>query len=162
MTILTDVALRDRREFLNIDEQELTDLVEAWKFIEGEFPAIVDRFYERMGVLTKVERVAHMINNNDRLKRKQFNHWSTLFRGSLSSAYVDQVRRSGIAHHEVGISLTDLVDGYAFIFDAIIKVLQEKLADDPARALQYTRSIQKLVAIDVGAALCVYDAVLVG
>jgi methyl-accepting chemotaxis protein len=161
MTVKHDLALQDRIAFLNITEQELSDLKEGWELIADDFPKIFDHFYDRVGELTKNQHVLQLIKDNDRLKHKQVDHWQKLFCDPLSKDYIDRVHYSGIAHRQVGINPADVVNGYAFIVDEIIDVLQRKLADDAARALQILRSIQKLVAIDIGTAIAVYDALLI-
>ncbi|PLX37372.1 MAG: hypothetical protein C0605_07550 [Hyphomicrobiales bacterium] len=152
----TNPDIARRFSYLEIDESVIEDAKYGWLIIRNELNAILEKFLHKMDVLGFADQIA----DAHELKLKLYRHWANLFSCSFSNDYIEQVRRSGIAHREVGLEPAHLTIGYAFIIDEMIKVLEKKITDDPARRVRTIRAINKLGALDAGIALSSYNAVL--
>jgi hypothetical protein len=148
--------LSERLAFLGLDASVRTDARQVWQVIRDDFDGVLERFYAQVGTLGFAIGASDVAT----LKRKQRKHWENLFRAEFDDEYATVVRRSGITHHNIGLTPTDFLAGYAFITDSIVAIIDRRLPDDRAMALRLIRTVLKLTAIDAGIALCVYNSVI--
>ena len=154
---MIDHDLANRFSYLEIDEAVFEDAKYGWLFIRNELNAILDRFYEKLDDFGHEDKITDL----HELKLKQYRHWANLFSCSYSREYVDQVRRSGIAHKNIRLCQADLAIGYAFMVDEMVKVLERRISDDPVRMVRTIRAVHKLASIDASIAFAAYEAVLI-
>lgn len=153
---ITDQDMSCRFSYLGINNAVVEDVKHGWLYIRNELNAILEKFYQQMDLLGFTDKIA----DPHGLKLKQYRHWANLFSCSFSKEYIEQVRRSGIAHRDIGMTAAHLTIGYAFILDEMSKVLERKMADDPVRMARTIRAIHKLAALDATIALVAFDAVV--
>jgi len=174
-------ALRDRLEFIGLDEPTLARVRQASKNIEQHLPVALDRFYER---LAKVPAVASFFEGSpqmDRAKSRQLDHWRAICEGRFDGDYLQSSEKVGLRHARIGLEPRWYVGGYALILETLVEGLvgdlvaanmpakrgfgQRPRPEEDARALAsqigpVISAVLKAVLLDIDVAVSVYFAKL--
>lgn len=159
-----DITLRDRlQEYAALSGlprhyKQLSN--DCWRILAPRIPEVLSKFYGfaiASGFIADVDAATkrHIIG-------KQQAHWKELFQADFSDHYLESIRAIGVAHRAIGLAPSDYISGYAFIMSRIVHHVGEEYRGDAAHALEITRTVNSLVAIDMSLALSAYgeDVVL--
>jgi hypothetical protein len=90
----------------------------------------------------------------------QKKHWAALLSSQCDDDYAAGVRRVGVRHREINLSLAWYVAGYAAIKIEFVNVIVH--CDHPVATKGHLiRTLEKYVALDTALALSVHDMALV-
>lgn len=123
MGITVDAHLKDRLDFIGIDDDARRALAEAAPIISEAVAAALDAFYVKAtrhpvtsALFSDPAHVTHA-------KSRQQAHWETIASGQYSSDYVEAVSAVGRTHARLGLEPRWYIGGYALILDGIVRSL---------------------------------------
>lgn len=154
---LDERELQSRRAFFEITDEDLRRLASLRSIADRCSNAIVDALYE---LLLRHEGSRAFLQDEAlvaRLKRLQKDYFLGLFSGLCDLGYVEDRLRVGVAHERIGLAPKWYIGAYArylrIIFESFLREIQ-----DPARAYEAYRSLEKIVHFDMSLALDTYIA----
>ncbi|MUO79719.1 globin-coupled sensor protein [Agrobacterium vitis] len=161
-----DAHLKDRLDFIGIDDDARRALAEAAPIISEAVAAALDAFYVKAtrhpvtsALFSDPAHVTHA-------KSRQQAHWETIASGQYSSDYVEAVSAVGRTHARLGLEPRWYIGGYALILDGIVRslitealqgVMHRRKASALARRLS---AVIKAALIDMDFGISVYLDVL--
>lgn len=116
-----------RLSFHQIDDATTSILKEYKDFIVSELPAILDRFYERVG---KFPETAAFFRNRDHMvqaRDAQLGHWRTILDGRFDDAYVTSITRIGETHNRIGLDPKWYIGGYNILLSGLVDAIAKRL-----------------------------------
>jgi signal transduction histidine kinase len=144
-----------RRAYLDLAEENIEETRALARTFGSFMDAFVDRFYEHLfasetaSFLTSPGLVA-------RLKQTQKRYFESLFQARLDSAYVEDRRRIGRAHAEIGLEPQWYLGAYNQFVQYCFRQFAERCDGDLSRYVEGTLSLLKIVLLDMGLALDAY------
>lgn len=153
---LDDKALKSRRAFYEITDEDLDRLASLRPFAERNSFPIIEALYEL--ILGDAESRSFFPDDITvkRVKGMQREYFQGLFSGKLDLAYVEDRLRVGAAHERIGMAPKWYIGAYSKYLRLLFERLLAELPADQAHAA-YT-SVAKLVSFDMGLAIDTYNA----
>jgi hypothetical protein len=144
--------------FLAIDMKDRRNAEHFWPLVEYPLGSIIDNFYadirrSSIDFLLSDQRIDH-------LKTKQKEHWKSLFGGRFDQQYFNSASLVGIKHYELGLDPKWYIAGYAKIKSDITVIILESTLSQPAK-LEFVKTLDKYVALDMAIAISSYTSLLV-
>jgi signal transduction histidine kinase len=150
------IELGRRRAYLEIDEAD----VERARALTGVFLAFLDDFVDHFYAhLFAFPETAAFLTDHDlvaRLKQTQRRYFESLFQAQLDPAYVEERRRIGRAHAEVGLEPQWYLGAYNQYIQFCFRRFAGCCDDDLGRYAEGTLSLLKILLLDMGLALDAY------
>lgn len=120
--------LRDRLEFVGLDDKQLQHLVALKPVIAASIEAALDAFYRKAARHPNTAKFFSDQSHIDHAKSKQAIHWGIIASGQYKADYVDGVTTVGRVHARIGLEPRWYIGGYALILDGLIRaVVHEEL-----------------------------------
>jgi methyl-accepting chemotaxis protein len=155
---MSDRGLRERLDFIQLDERSRAALQGARETLAAAIPAALDELYDQIRrtpeALANFRDEASMAS----AKRGQAAHWSTITSAGLDGRYVQEAERIGLAHAKADVEPRWYVSGYAFVLDRLIRAaLKSSLKSkglfaakaDPDAAADVVNAIVKVALLDL-------------
>lgn len=149
-------AIRSRRAFCELRDDDLALLASLRSFAEKHTDAMVDAFY---ALLLGHEHTRKFFPDDAtvrRVKATQRAYFLGLFDGRCDAAYVEDRLRVGSTHERIGLAPTWYLGAYRRYLDLLHERLFAELP--PAQASAAFSSLQRLVWFDVTLAIETYIA----
>lgn len=120
--------LRDRLEFVDLNEEQRKHLGTLEPVISAAVGAALDKFYAKASRHPDTAKffssAAHIAHAKDR----QATHWGIIAAGQYDESYVAGVTKVGEVHARIGLEPRWYIGGYAIILDGLIRaVVKEEL-----------------------------------
>jgi methyl-accepting chemotaxis protein len=145
-----------RLAFLGIDAETRDLLRSAWPVVEPDLPAIMEGFYGKMLAQPELAAILGPGVHLPRLKAAQAQHWAVLFSGSFDEAYMQRVKRVGLAHQRIGLEPRWYMAAYAYVVDQLALRLARTCRRDAGRLAALLRAVNKAVTLDMELAIACY------
>lgn len=161
-----DAHLKDRLDFIGIDDDARRALAEAAPIITEAVAAALDAFYVKATRHPVTSAFFSSPANVNHAKTRQQAHWETIASGQYSSDYVEAVSAVGRTHARLGLEPRWYIGGYALILDGVVRsliaealqgVIHRRKAGALARRLS---AVIKAALIDMDFGISVYLDVL--
>ncbi|MBX5008853.1 globin-coupled sensor protein [Rhizobium lentis] len=143
----TDNALRQRLDFIELDEAARRSMRDLSPVISELIGAALDKFYAKVartpavsGFFADKSHVAHA-------KKRQQDHWANLASGTFDERYVDGVTAVGRTHASIGLEPRWYVGGYALVLSELVKGIMEKQWPSVFARQQGRQLAEKLSAV---------------
>lgn len=121
-----EVALRERLEFIELDEDARLALREIQPTIRDNIGGTLDYFYAKITTIPKLSRFfkdkAHMKG----AKGLQEKHWEHLAGGHLDSEYVRSVTMIGKTHARIGLEPQWYIGAYSLVMAGLVRAILDK------------------------------------
>ncbi len=152
----TDNVDRDTRlRYMRLDNEACEQIRNFWPIIEPKLDAVLDGFYAHVG---QIGKLAELVGGQvPRLKAAQQSHWAHLFSGRFDDAYMQGIRRIGMAHNMIGLEPRWYIGAYNYILDELFAVAltsKEVPAKNRAKLLS---AITSAVMLDMEMAISIYQ-----
>jgi methyl-accepting chemotaxis protein len=118
-----NVDIRDRLEFIGLDETSAQLIQELKPVVERELGNGLDIFYEKLRATPEVKKFFSSEDHIQRAKGAQMGHWNSISSGRFDAQYVSQVRTIGNVHARIGLEPQWYIGGYALIVEHLIKTI---------------------------------------
>lgn len=142
-------ALKERLEFMGLDEGAKQNLLGIKDVIERELPAALDLFYRRAMANPQMREFFSNESVVAGAKSRQISHWSSIASGDFSERFFLAVSKVGETHARIGLEPRWYIGGYAVIFEALLsKVLEARW---PKGGFGVRGPTAKQVAAELGA-----------
>lgn len=144
--------------FLAIDLKDRRNAEDFWPLIEYPLDGIIDNFYADI----RRSSIDFVLGDQtiDHLKIKQKEHWRSLFGSRFDQQYFNSASLVGIKHYELGLDPKWYIAGYAKIKSDITEIILESPLSPPAK-LEFVKTLDKYVALDMAIAISSYTSLLV-
>ncbi len=155
---ITQEDLRQRLDFIGMDESGRTRLADLQETIAEVLPGVLDDFYGHIRNWSEIFRMfggdAHIAH----VKERQLQHWQTIAAGRFDQDYIDSVRKIGGAHHTRQLDPKWYIAGYALILSQLVRTLLQSKGKMKRRdeAIQAIDLLIRAVFIDMDLAISVY------
>jgi methyl-accepting chemotaxis protein len=165
-------ALRERLEFIGLDQKALAELAATRPVVEKHLPEALSEFY---ALLSTVPAMAAFFDGKpqmDRAKTKQLGHWASIAAGNFDETYLASSRKVGERHARIGLEPRWYIGGYGRIIERLITgVIGDMLkveeaprglfarkatGPDAAAVSRAVNAVVKAVLIDMDIAVSVY------
>jgi archaellum component FlaC len=160
--VMATDSLRERLEFLRIDDEARGLLRELQPMIARVLPGVLDDFYAHVG---RYPTTARMFANELQMRRArdaQLRHWDVIAAAEFDDRYVQSVHRIGEAHNRLGLEPRWYIGGYAFLVAGLLRAIELErptgwfaTPDYDRRALAIT-TILRVAMLDMDFAISVY------
>jgi len=160
MTATTSID--ERLRFLGIDDDTRATLRAMKPMLQAELPGILDAFYKHIDQWPQMVAMFATEKVRQHAREKQFQHWMLIAEGRFDGTYVDSVRRIGAAHNRLGLEPQWYIGGYAFITNALMKMISDhtsKRFGGPAQAADRARmlaAMNRAAMLDMDFAISIY------
>lgn len=148
---------REKLTFLGIDETTRVQVREFWAIIEDELPELLDGFYDHVFGWPQLSEKIGDRNNTGRLKAAQMNHWQRLFSGDFDQAYIDQVRKVGLAHERIGLEPSWYIGSYGYVLSWVGGRLAHRFKRKPEQMSAMLGAVVRAIFLDMDVAILVYN-----
>ena len=144
--------------FLAIDLKDRRNAEDFWPLIEHLLDSIIDNFYADI----RRSSIDFVLSDQriDHLKIKQKEHWRSLFASRFDQQYFNSASLVGIKHRELGLDQKWYVAGYARIKSDMTQIILESPLSPPTK-LEFVKTLDKYVALDMAIAISSYASLLV-
>jgi len=158
----TDNALRQRLDFIELDDGARKNLRELRPAISELLGGALDKFY---GKLAKTPAVAGFFSDKAHMgqaKKRQQEHWGNLSGGNFDESYVNGVTAVGRTHARIGLEPRWYIGGYALVMSELVRGLMEKqwpslFARQQGKALaEKLTAVIKAAMLDMDYSISVY------
>lgn len=149
-------TLRDRLDFLEIDDESRRQLVAFMPIMEEHLDSLFDDFYGHVMSWSVLQDKIGNASNVQRLKDAQKTHWRQLFSGRFDDRYAEQVRRVGLAHLRVGLEPSWYMGGYAYVLARVVTFLSDRYRRRPQKLVTMMHAVTKAIFLDMDMAMTVY------
>ena len=122
----TDSALRQRLDFIELDEAARRSMRDLSPVISELIGAALDKFYAKIARTPAVSAFFADKNHVAHAKKRQQDHWAKLAGGAFDESYVDGVTAVGRTHARIGLEPRWYVGGYALVLSELVKGIMEK------------------------------------
>ncbi|MDP9807518.1 methyl-accepting chemotaxis protein [Rhizobium tibeticum] len=122
----SDSALKQRLDFIELDDGARTALREMRPAISELLGGALDKFYAK---LAKTSEVASFFADKAHMghaKKRQEEHWANLAGGNFDESYVKGVVAVGKTHARIGLEPRWYIGGYALLMSELVKGLMAK------------------------------------
>jgi methyl-accepting chemotaxis protein len=120
MMLRGDDGLRDRLEFMGIDERSRAALREMRPLIAASIGPALDAFYSKAGATPATARFFGEPGQVARAKGRQIEHWQVIAAADFGTRYADTVRAIGKTHARLGLDPRWYIGGYALITEQLL------------------------------------------
>ena len=147
-----------RTAFMRLSPKMRGSLAEAWQIVQPALDQVLTAFYDHMKRTPETAAMleAHAKRGLDWLKGAQRKHWERLFAGTFDAAYVEGVRRVGVAHARIGLDPRWYLGGYALALVEIGRLVGARHRWNGKRAAEVMAAVTSAVFLDMDLALSVY------
>lgn len=123
------IPLRERLDFVRLDEVALAELAALQPMVDRHLPAALAAFYERLAAVPEMAGYFSGGPQMDRAMSKQLVHWQAIAGGRFDADYLESSRRIGERHAKIGLEPRWYLGGYALILEQLLtSVITETLA----------------------------------
>lgn len=150
-----NATMANQLKFADLVAADSIVAAEIWEIIEPNLTAMLSEFYKK--VQEEIETPAFTQEQVKRLIPAQIEHWRKLFKFDFSTDYENSVRRVGIAHHRIDLKPQLYVAGYTLIQNYMLEKIYAHYADTPEKVFSLSLVLNKLISVDMGLALSVYQ-----
>lgn len=152
------MVMEELIRFLGIDLKDRRNAEDFWPLIEHPLGSIIDNFYADI----RRSSIDFVLSDQriDHLKIKQKEHWRSLFASRFDQQYFNSASLVGIKHRELGLDQKWYVAGYARIKSDITQIILESPLSPPTK-LEFVKTLDKYVALDMAIAISSYTSLLV-
>ncbi len=150
-----NALMADQLKFVDLATTDSITAAEVWEIIEPDLAVMLTEFYKK--IQEEIETPALTHEQVKRLIPAQIEHWRKLFKFDFSTDYENSVRRVGIAHHRIDLKPQLYVAGYTLIQNYMLEKIYAHYADTPEKVFSLSLVLNKLISVDMGLALSVYQ-----
>jgi len=160
------INIKQRLDFIQLDEGNREKLRDLRPFIERELPKALDKFYQTVRKTPETSRFFSSDQHIAGAKNAQLGHWGSIAKGDFNEQYGNNVRTIGQVHARIGLEPQWYIGGYAIVLDHLVKeAIQEyfpkggmfsKRKVDAGTLGHMLGSLAKAVMLDMDLAISVY------
>jgi len=118
-----DLALAQRFDFLDFDDDARAILRTIKPIVERALPAVLDEFYEHIARYPEVDALFATPEIRAHAKSAQFRHWLMICDAQYGDDYMKSVQRIGETHARLGLAPAWYFGGYSKITCGIFRAL---------------------------------------
>ncbi|MGB8277209.1 MAG: globin-coupled sensor protein [Methylovirgula sp.] len=122
----TRQILRDRLDFVDLDEASCATLRGLAPFLEAALEPALTAFYDKVRNVPHLRQFFTSEAHMDAAKTRQKQHWSEIVKAEFGEAYVNDTNAIGHAHARIGLDPRWYVGGYAIITQKLVEALVEQ------------------------------------
>ena len=155
--MLNEVSLKQRLDFLRLDENTLNDLRDITPIAEKILPNVLRQFYMHLG---KHPDIAKFFSGQDRIEHaatRQFEHWRQILRADFGPTYLTSVEKIGNVHAKIGLEPQYYLAGYTFLIEEALTDAQAHYSDKKGLSKKGLESFNKFRHAFVRAAMLDMD-----
>jgi methyl-accepting chemotaxis protein len=149
-------AWHDKLAFLQIDDAARAQVKAFAPLLDEHLAEMLDAFYGHVTNWPDLRAKVGDAANIPRLKEAQRTHWRALFSGEFDDAYIERVRRVGLAHERIGLEPSWYIGSYAYILARIVDLLSVRYKRKPKELSAMVAAIIKAIFLDMDNAILVY------
>ena len=123
---MSDRALRERLEFIHLDERSRSALRNGRALLDRSLPEALDALYDQVRRTPEARATFKDEASIARAKGAQVGHWGAIVSANLDARYAEEAERIGRTHRATGVEPRWHISGHAFLLDRLIRgVLKE-------------------------------------
>ena len=151
-----------RLAFDRIDAATQETLRTLRPLLERHLPDVLDRFYDHLSGYAVPDGLFQGAEVKAKAKQRQLEHWLLIADGRFDSAYVESVRRIGLAHNRIGLEPRWYIGGYSFIVSEVLALISDTFDGTwPSKTRRIQRgealtAVLKAALLDMDYAISVY------
>lgn len=163
MMTTTASNIRERLEFMGIDQRMQAVLRELRPSIAKAIGPALDAFYRKAGKTTATGKLFSDAKHVAHAKGKQMEHWDVIAAADFGTEYANRVQAIGKTHARLGLEPRWYIGGYALIAEQLVHAviaerwprlaLSKKRAHRTAEAVS---ALMKAVMLDMDLAITTY------
>ena len=135
--------------FIDLHRQDVIAARTAWDVIRPNIDDVLTYFYSSQ-IMKQTERQFPQFDIPT-LIRKQTAHWDMLFSGGLDEEYVNRIKRIGLAHRRLDISLPYYIISYGIFLNEFERILRFH-HHDGNKVLDLMSGLRKFILLDLAIA----------
>ncbi len=101
ITMTVEAELEERLRFLGLSQSGKPVAQKVWQIIEPKLDGVLQAFYEEIARAATMSKLVE--NRVDYLKKRQRDHWASIFAMEFGPSYIERVTRVGNAHLKIGL-----------------------------------------------------------
>ncbi|MGE0199576.1 MAG: protoglobin domain-containing protein [Candidatus Melainabacteria bacterium] len=145
-----NTAIRERLQFLMMDEQTINVLIDFSRQLPQLLPEVLDSFYQHIAQVPELQNlIAKSGTSIEYLKSAQSKHWDKLFNAEFDDEFISQISRIGQAHLDQKLSEKWFYGGYCMILNKLTQVILKNNMIRPKKAAEYIEAVNKAVFLDM-------------
>ncbi len=142
------IRLEDLGRYVDFNETDVRNLVEAGPILEPHLPALAQGFYEK---ILQDSEAAAIFADEAQMKRLRgtLQVWARgLFAGRYDDAYAAERSRIGEVHVRLGVQQRHVIGSMNFVRHFMLQAINKEVPDTD-RASEYKHAINKILDIDL-------------
>jgi hypothetical protein len=152
--------IEERLRFLDINQNDISELHNARNILEPAMDEMLDRFYSHILGEPDLRALFKDKNSISHARAAQKEHWlNSLFSGNYDQAYLEKAVQIGRAHARIGLTLNWYIGAYCQMLDQFSDLITRKYSETNQSAEQIIRAVNKAIFLDMDLAIhCYLDA----
>jgi diguanylate cyclase (GGDEF)-like protein/PAS domain S-box-containing protein len=154
---ITEEEIAYRKSFLEITEDDVELLKQAYELLMPFQSKFVDMFYEHVFSFEEMHEliVRHGVSL-EQLKFTQLDYFRTLTSGQYDLAYFHNRLKVGLAHERIGLDVKWYIGAYRKYLSELFDYLGKSQNHGAEQLTRLFRAITKIVSLDIGLAIDAY------
>lgn len=148
-------GLKQLLAFIDFSLSDQSSLAEVADALNDELPNALDVLYRRIEAEPGLAPVFSSADQMRRARRGQEDHWRKMLTTDFQDGYIDEMRRIGKAHADVGVKPNWLIGAYAILLSEAFATLDKR--HNAQRSAGAKSALLKLFMIDIYYAVAVYQ-----
>jgi hypothetical protein len=132
-------------------------LAEFRPVVEARIDDVIAEFLEYVSAWPEMRLLTQSAEGIACLRREQGRHLLNLFSCRFDEGYFARVSRMGQAHEKAGLEPRWYLGAYGHVLKMLVELAIEHCGDDAARLLATVSAINRVVEIDMAAAVATLD-----
>jgi len=150
------IDIEKRLEYLRIDANAKANMADFFKTIQSELPEVVSQFYSHLSEFEETQGILKSHSTVDTLSATQIEHWTQMFKGDYSDAYIDRALKVGKVHDIIGLEPRWYMGGYFLILEKIIAAFLKKNGVKSDKIADQIGAMLRSVCLDMDLSLQTY------
>lgn len=148
-------GLKQLLAFIDFGLSDQVSLAGVADVLNDELPNALDVLYRRIEAEPELAPVFSSTEQMRCARRGQEGHWRKMLTSDFQDGYIDEMRRIGKAHADVGVKPNWLIGAYAILLGEAFATLDKR--QDPQKSASAKSALLKLFMIDIYYAVAVYQ-----
>ena len=153
---ITEREIARRRAFLEFGDEDIKELMSIHALAEQYADPVIEAFYQHLLSFEETRSFFQDPKLLERVKRSQKDYFRRLTQGEYDKAYIEDRLKVGAVHERIGLPVKSYLGMYSFYLRTVAGRLFEAYQDAPERALRASRSLMKVIFLDIGLAIDTY------
>ncbi|RKD27135.1 chemotaxis protein [Ammoniphilus oxalaticus] len=149
-TDISNIEEQAKKElnFLGINQETLTYVIEAAQVLRPHKNEIIDRFYGHLLTVDHLQNIIAQHSTIDRLRQTMDRYLEQFFQGEIDQEYIKTRKIIGHVHSRIHLTADHFISAHHLMIHSMTLILMENMRRDPHRMMQMAHAVQKLAAYD--------------